>query len=538
MSRNDWLISLGFGFLFCVFMSQNFWLPGPHYDEVFAAAPAVNFYENRYETIPMQIDPSTVTLMGREMPLMLLTYLGSLKSMIYVPVFILFGDSLPVIRGLPIALGFLVIVVSYFFFRDAFNRPTAIVTTVLLISDPGFVFFVGRDFGPPALALLLKMAGLLFFLKWWRAGKQPLLILGSFLWGLALFHKADFLWVLTAVGVAALLFYGKNIRARMTMKMALASLAVFFLGAAPFLLLNILTGGATFSRLFEQSSVGNQDPLLLSSLWLRCTQFVSILNGTETFKLFLGTTPELNYLQRVMLPGLVIFSFFLLPVLCMFNKIEFSRRRALFFFTVTAIVFVQTAKTAHGSFGGWHLLGIYPFAQASAAVALVSVIQKFKPRSARVAKGFLAGFLIAAFLAGGLTMQQTQAAIERTGGSGYWSDAIYELDTFLESQQKPIVAVDWGFTNSLIVLSKGKLKITRLYKEFYTNPVNEATVEPFIDPSNLYLCYSIEFECFRGTNQAFIQAAMNKGFKAYIQKTFIQRDGREVYRLYALLPIK
>ena len=143
-----------------LYSAMTFWdirLPGPHYDETFPAAAAVNFYENRSETVPMMIDPSVVTLFGRPLPLMLMTYIGSVQTFLYIPVFMVLGDDVAVVRGTSIVLGCLFLFITYLFFRNAFDRTIATATLVLLCADPGFVFYTTRDFGPSAVALLLKM---------------------------------------------------------------------------------------------------------------------------------------------------------------------------------------------------------------------------------------------------------------------------------------------------------------------------------------------------------------------------------------------
>lgn len=530
----DWSICLAAAIVFCLLTFQNISLPGPHYDEVFPAAPAVNFYENHYVTAPMQIDPSAVWFFGRPLPLMLMTYVGSLQTILHIVSFTLLGDGLLVVRALPIILAVFGLWASYFFFLYLFDRNVAIISLVFLLADPGFIFFTARNFGLPNLAIVCKMVGLLMLLMWWRNGRSFYLAIGAFAWGLALYHKADFLWILSAFTLAAMLFFWKEIRSRVRWSHFVLVCVFFSLGAGPFFALNIATGGETFKPLFQPDPHVLPGASFLADFWFRCKQLVRILNGTETYTLFMGKAPDLTPIQWLILPTVTIASVIYLVALCFWRKNEFPKRKVLFMCTTVVLILVQTAKTPFNSLGGWHLMALYPFLHGLTAFALTKFTSSIQQKYRRLGMIAVTALITLVSLSGLATTRQTYRALETTGGSGSWSDAIYDLSDYLEKRNAPVAAMDWGFTNNLIVLSKGRLSIIRVYAETWKDGDLQNLLKETLNDTTLYLFHSHEYTTIPSLYDAFTDAVAAQRYRIRVEKEFFQRDGRRVYVLYRL----
>jgi 4-amino-4-deoxy-L-arabinose transferase-like glycosyltransferase len=528
--RSDAIACLLASAVFCLLTLQNLYLPGPHTDELFTAAPAVNFVEGTNNTRPMQIDPSIVHIAGRPLPLMVMTYVGAVQTFLYIPAFYLLGDSLATVRIVPIAIGILALWCSYLFWKSLYNRATAVLATIFLVADPSFVFFVGRDFGPPGIALLCKMGGLLLLLRWWRESRPWNLYLAAFALGIAVYHKADFLWILAAAVTAGILFYRDGLRARLTWRRTLGSAAVFALSAAPFLLMNLLTAGATFRLLAPQTSFVEQIRLFFTSLGVRAGQVIDMMTGVAPYQLFMGGSPADLSPYAFILPILVLGGCVSLATFAAQSRQTAHARRAWFVLTFMTLIFLQTAKTPTALMAH-HMMALYPLLQGAGAAGIVLLVERVR-RNYRI--GILAATSCIAAFPGLAASESIHRALETTGGTGYWSDAIYDLTPFLESRRRPVALMQWGFTSNLIVLSQGRLTLRRVYKDLLEHGTRPELVDPYIRSSDLYLFYTEDEEESRTTFEALRVSAARQGFTPEEIQSFHQRDGREIYAVYQL----
>ncbi len=533
--RADWLLCCSASILFCVLTFHDLRLPGPNTDEVFTAAPAVNFYNNSYASQPPQIDPSVVPLFGRALPLMLMTYVGSVQTFLYVPVFFIFGHSIEVVRIVPILIAVAALWFGYFFFRNAFDRTAGAIMLLLTVTDPGFVFFTGRDFGPPALALLCKMAGLYFFLRWWRTSRPLYLPLASFIFGVGVYHKADFLWIIMATAVAATMFYFGELRKRLSLRAVLFAAGAFCIGAAPFLAMNILTLGATFALFRQNQPLADQLSAFVGGIGTRAVQTFEMMNGTSSYRLFMGEHPSLSTMQELILPVFVVAGMIALAVIASRNVRAQGSRKALFIVSSGVFVFLLTAKSPTALMDH-HLMALYPLFQGISAAGWSSLLSQFRGTLKTAFVTCILVFVLAAGITGIVTVYQTYGALEQTGGRGYWSDAIYDLTTYLEKEQRPVAAMNWGFTANLITLGNGTLTVHRVYKEFFDRGYESTVVTPFIDAETFYLFQNPTVPAYASAFRAFQDAAALKGFVLELQTAFHERDGREVYRVFKLRP--
>ncbi|GEM_PF-3602295 len=527
--RTDWLICTAASILFCLLTLQHLRLPGPNTDEVFTAAPAVNFYNNTNHSEPPQIDPSIVPIFGRGLPLMLMTYVGGVQTFLYVPVFLLFGDSIEVVRVVPIVLAVIALWFAYFLFKYAFDRTVAVIAVFITVADPGFVFFVGRDFGPPALALLCKTAGLYFLLRWWRGKSTGYLMLASFVWGIGVYHKADFLWIIGATVVSALLLYYRELKTRLSLRVLLGAAAMFCFGALPFLVMNMIRLGVTFTLFGQSTSQVNPFEAYVEGVGIRAQQTWELMSGVASFKLFMGESPSFGPMQTS-LPLFVAAGLLLLAIAAGLERDARRRKKHLFIGGLSVLVFLFTAKSPT-TLMDHHLMALYPLIQGTCAAGWGSA---FAGVRARLKTGILTCILIGILGTSVAIVQQTYGALEKTGGRGYWSDAVYDLAAYLRNEGRPIAAMNWGFTANLIVVSKGSLTVHRVYKEFFERGYHAAVVEPYIAGDMLYLFRDPSVDVFAPTFDALGRAASAKGFVPELQASFTERDGREVYRLYHL----
>ena len=130
---------------FIAIASHNIKSPGLYYDEVDFVNAALggtansNFITQRIFGIPVMIMP----------------YIGALKSAIYYPIFLLFGVSTLTIRLPAIILGALALFVWYKVSKLIFQEKLyPLLLIVLMALDPAYLFQSKLDWGPIVLQTL------------------------------------------------------------------------------------------------------------------------------------------------------------------------------------------------------------------------------------------------------------------------------------------------------------------------------------------------------------------------------------------------
>ena len=222
----------------------------------------------------------------------------------------------------------------------------------------------------------------------------------------------------------------------------------------------------------------------------------------------------------------------------------------LFLLSMVALILVQSCFTISG-LGATHLLIVLPFPQLIIALFMETLYQVIAPKLgllqpvglfgrrlrpdlapcyASVAMAMAVLALITLDVRAAFRYHQ---ALQRSGGLGRFSDAIYELAEYLEDHHlSSPLAVDWGFKNNIQILTKGKVNPVEIFQYSWNpNEFSEEVYKHLKDPNNRYLFYAEEFASFERYDafQRIVRQA-NKAIK--LEQVFYQRDGRPVYYLY------
>lgn len=234
-------------------------IPGLQYDEILFLHPFL--YD--WALFRHQI-------LGQEIPLMVMSYVGALKTWLYWPLYTWLPPSVWVVRLPMLLVGCLNVWLIYRLGRRLWSPRAGLVAAALAATDPTFLLTHVFDWGPVALQVLLTLCAALAFLQWRDTGLAKWLGLCGFCCGLALWNKAIFVWILIGVAVAAPLCWpglllvwrhAREIR-RHTLAYVLAAFC-FVVGAAPFLAYNIDQAGktATDNARFESSFPSHKLPV-------------------------------------------------------------------------------------------------------------------------------------------------------------------------------------------------------------------------------------------------------------------------------------
>ena len=137
--------------------------PGIEDDEVLFAAPILH--------LPDAANFS-VHVFHKQLPLMLLSYLGALKSWLYFPIFASAPPSVLTVRLPVLVIGSLTVLIFVWLLERTGGGIIAWFGGLLLATDTMFLFTTCFDWGPVALQHFLAMAGIALLWKFVTAGSR------------------------------------------------------------------------------------------------------------------------------------------------------------------------------------------------------------------------------------------------------------------------------------------------------------------------------------------------------------------------------
>ncbi len=456
----------------------------------------------------------SVRILGGEVPLMLLSYLGALKAWILNLVFLVTPPSAVALR-LPWLLAGAVSILFFARFAERLAGPrAALFATLLLATDTAYLLTTAIDWGPTALHHFLKLGALVLLLQ----PSPQRIFLAFLLFGLALWDKALFAWALGGLAAGAGVYFAE-LNPHVTRRNVTLAAAGFLLGAAPLLAYNVARpldtlranarpGGETLDikwHLFQET--------------LNARAFYGFMiaaepgprpgqprSAVQRFSAWLDGSPEVPRANwNVEALGLAVLA---LPFLWR------SRVRRAMVFTLLSGGLAWLAMLATGGAGAaaHHIVLIWPFPALLIALALAGLAERLPP--------WLPAALCALLCLVNLrTTNYYAAALVQNGGSTRWTTAFDPLLGRLRELRAPRVLVaDWGILETLQLLGEGRLR-----------------AEPaltFVPGDHLWLAHTSEARIVPPGAAAIEAAARAAGHEKTVLETIYDRNGRPVFVLF------
>lgn len=479
-----------------------------------------------------------VRMFHHDVPLMVMTYLGTLKTFLYVPIFAWFPVGPYSLRLPMIVVGALTIFSFFFLAERVSGRRTALIASLLLATDPIFLLTDTFDWGPVAIEHLLLVTGCWAVVKYHqqKAENNRWLAAGFFCLGLALWNKAIFLWALTGLIAATVLVLRPEARLMLTRRRIALAAAALIIGASPLIVYNLRVRNATLS------SSANLEIPNWSSKFL---QVRMALNGMSLFgylvspenrelpKIPVSTAGRLASAVRQHFGAHVstLGDYAVLGALLAVPLWWKSRAAwfALIFCTVTWLMMAIT-KGAGGS--AHHAVLLWPFPQLFIGIVLASV--RWRPVA-----GVLAAVLVLSNL---LVLNQYLFQIERDGPGPIFTDAIQGLSNALQPFASngdfpaTIYVTDWGMQNTLGLLQKGRLKLESAEGDFASDEMSEPSRDHIramaADRHAVFIGHSAGQEIYPGSRQRVIRAAESVGLHKEIVQVIADLNGRPTFEIF------
>jgi hypothetical protein len=474
---------------------------------------------------------SSVAVFGRRIPLMEMTYLGCLKSWIYVPIFRFWMPSAASIRFPALVFGAVAIWLFGLLLRRIAGERAAAVGCILLATDSAFLMTDCFDWGPVVLQHLFLISGLLCLVRFHQDKQRRFLAAGLLLFGLGVWDKALFAWVLNGMAVATMIVFPRELWKHVTVRNVAIAILAFGVGAAPLIRYNVRERLVTF-----RSNAG----IDASELPTKIHQVFSTLAGQALFGFIARNelegghprTPQ-TALERISArisaiadrPENGFLGYALLTALLLFPWLWSTpaRRPLAFSLIVMIVAWVQMlfGKGVGGS--AHHVILLWPFPTLFIAVALAQISRRLGPAG----KPLLA--FVVVFLAGSslLVTNEYFTRLVRNGPGEAWTDAVDPLSDFLKLANPRVIYLDdWGMFHNLVLLNRGTLPLNN-------DPSDRRVVLARIAESDsVFVGHPNDIEIFKGVNAKLLALAEEAGYRREMLAEIPDRNGRPMFEVF------
>jgi len=491
-------------------------LPGIQQDEVLFLKPFL-----RGETALYNI-----TIGGLQVPAMVMSYVGCLKTWLYWPVFRIWHPDVWSIR-LPVCLVSLCTLLLFAgLVRKVAGPAVALGAAILLMADPSFVFTNVFDWGPVALLMAGAVGILVLLLRAVQTHGRLALAAAFLLAGAMLWYKALFAFPLAGILIAGGAVFPKQL-VRLAAPRNLAPAAIAGLvGALPLLLFNAVSNGATLKATSSLEHVPVREKLLMLRLTLDGRAFEHLVVRSVPHEVLplsgapLGELVQTWYRTSGLGPGSFLFASLCASV----AALPFLRRSRL----IRPILFVWAAGISmallflvFGSAGSGphHTALLAPAASFLVTATAAAVAERWRSGPRR---SLLAGIVMVVALSEAVLLTNYHRAAWHNGYSVYWTDATRPLAAALRGQSLPVAFLDWGIEDPVRVESGDRLQVV---------PPTPART------GVLYITHGPEYQLEASRMREFLQGATAQKLVVSGARTIPDSHGNPVLSAFSLAEV-
>ena len=473
-------------------------------------------------------------------PLMHMSYLGTLKTWIWRPIFQYWGTGVWPLRLPAVLAGAASIWLFYRFLRATVGARAAVIGCAILAADSQYLLTTVFDWGPVAFQHLLIGAGLLLLVKFHRSANSLWLAAGFFFFGLAVWDKMLAVWMLSGLTIGALATVPRQILAAWNWRrLAIAALA-FLAGAVPV----ALSGIHDHFAALRENAGRNVDEVPSKIATLRRT-----IDGEGLFGFMFaedGQTPApraaANLAERLSAETSQRFghprhSLQLYACLLALALTPLARgrdlRAILFALIAMAVAWIQMATTPLAGGSIHHTILLWPLPAMVMAVSFAAASRRLG-RAGIPAVAVILAVLVASDV---LVTNEYFWKSVRNGGSHTWTDALFPLSADLMAMRPAAVyCADWDIFESLRLLDRGALPLFS-----GMDPVPAPDMSPadrrwllgmIAAPDTVWVTHVPDFEFFPAVRPKLDSFAAAAGFEHRLIEVIGDTHGRPTFELY------
>ena len=477
-----------------------------------------------YQPLPRDF---RVRVFHHDIPLMIMPYIGTLKTLLYWPILGLFRPNAFSLRVPMVLVGVLTILIFHRLAASIADARAALLASLLLATDPTFLLTETFDWGPVALEHLLVVTGCLMIV-------ERRLALGCFFFGLALWNKAIFVWAFAGLVAGVVAADWPEVRRALTgRRTAAAAACAFLLGALPFVIYNVHHPNATLQSNARLSLENLKTKFYVLERSINGSGLLGFMAADESAG---NPKPPASRLGRAaswihehfgehrtsLFTYAVLLALLATPVWWRSP----GRRAGLFAIVFCVVTFLAMAVTRNAGAAIHHTVLLWPIPHLLVGVAAAAL----RPRWLLPGVGAV---LAASNL---LVINQYFFQFERYGACASFSDALYPLSDSLSDQAgQAIYVIDWGMFDSLSFLHRGNLDLRVSSEPFMTDTPDDAQrreiATMLADAHGLFLTHVRPLEMFQGVVERLEAAAGAAGYEPDFIRIIKDSNGRPVFEL-------
>lgn len=413
-----------FSVFFLFILISNIHSPGVWNDEAWVIKEAKDIIYNRHFPVIEYEHPVTI------------------RSYLSVPFLILFGVSISSLRLLPIFSSLVTVWLIYYLCRSWFGSRVGFITAMLTITNLAFVQYtkIGA-FYAESLVVFFFWLSIFCLWKYILRRKNFYLFLAFFIFGLALSMKITFLAYIVGMAVVYLIWREKiNLVVRLRFRHWMIAFFSFCLGNYLLIRFNIKKPFVTFKLLINSlthpTSDGCNNLFFLKNFDTRLEQLYQMFSGKIEESFGWGVI-KTNFIEHLgsFIYALLVISFIIVFLVSFFKKTRFiiHRTKVSILYVFYAIVFICACFTVF-SMREEHLFVLFPFPQLVMALSLEYLYYRFKKNPFFLIPVYSVFFILPIIFNTSLNIHYN-SQMEKNGGSGVWSIAIYDLIEYLQKNK-------------------------------------------------------------------------------------------------------
>jgi hypothetical protein len=469
-----------------------------------------------------------------------MTYLGTLKTLIYNPLFHLFGYGLRVLREPGLIAGAITLVLFFLILRRLSGDRAALIGCGLLATDSIYLLTNCYDWGPVALQHLLLVSGALCALLFIENKRVIFLGAAFFLWGLELWDKALAVWVFSGLALAVLAVFPRQFVGLVTRRRVAISLLAFILGAFPLLRFNMKWHWVTFRGNFTRDiNFYRKLPNLLYTLdgrglfgYMMPFPDQSAPSPHSATTAISAASDNISSLAGHPTSDWMAYALVLAILLTALARGR-ELRAILFCLVMLVVGWLEMAITAGAGGAVHHTILLWPLPHAIIALALAAASCKLG-RIGRPAVWTVAGLLMVSNL---LVLNEYYRSLRRNGAIMAWSTAMLPLSDYLKKTPADYVfCADWGILESLRYLNAGKLPLHDAQSPIVQPNLGANDTQMILSmldtPQHLYIVRTDEYEQVPGIRKKLLAFARQHGYASEMLAPISDGFGRQVFEIW------
>jgi hypothetical protein len=476
-------------------------------------------------------------------PLMIMSYLGALRSWLYRPIVRNFGFTTASVRIPAIILAALALILFARLLRNISGPWAGVFMVWMLATDVTFLSTATFDWGPVVLQHLFLAAMLSCLLLWERRRYGCLVFAGGLAGGLALWDKAIFLWNLSSMAIVFVCLgfpFLRSLGWRALPRSFGLLTAGILLGAFPLIAYNVAHRGETIS--------GNTHLTTAEMKWKE-TYLLRTADGLadESFSdpaypapdhiarpfsdIAKKIAPSKNPPEVLNISSWRIWLFVALIPIGLALADWPQRKWILFFLFSGALSWLQAALTSGAGASIHHVVLMWPLLYASLAVCAAAIAH----RARRWGSLAIAAVVLVFAMRGLQEIDVLYVNLISYSPGVQFSDGEEALVSCLNAAGiQRLLTVDWGIEPEVTVRTKGRILVLEDAYQLYGGGPIVRELRQCIQADCLIALHPESREAFPGINKAFDSSLSQNHLAKQLFAEIRDSHGTASYELYRL----